>query len=395
MKRILSLLLFSLIYFNLMAEVKIEKMTANEIILNYTLAESEYDIKTIDNSGEKFSLIEGKFDGSTSKEGFPTLPFVSELIGIPVNGSLSYSIISKEKEIKKLKYEPMPISTMYFDNNKQSYKVIKNLKAYNQIIYPAKSVRIGNSAFMGLSHYSSINIYPFQYNPKKKELILTKNIKIKIIINGDKTPSKNWQEENSRNYDYAGNIFINEKYSRKWMKERIKSSQTNNDRYAANYVNTIQFVVGKEGIYKIDYQYLMDSLNVLKDSLNFNWAFDWNTLNPIYLELSDKNGPVPIHFYGEEDGSFDPGDYFEFYGDINHGETCYYGEYSSENIYSLSYVDHLGSRMAIENGGLTVSDPTKYYVPTAFQQKVHFEQQNNMERLGHSADTPREDLWFW
>ncbi len=395
MKRILSLLLFCLIYFNLSAEVKIEKMTANEIILNYSLSDSEYEIKTINNSGQKFSLIEGKFDGATSKEGFPKIPYISELIGIPVNGSLSYSVLSKENEIKKLKYEPMPISTMSFRNNKQSYKVIKNLKAYNQIIYPSKNVRIGNSAFMGLSHYSSINIYPFQYNPQKKELILTKNIRIKITINGDKTPSKNWQEENSRNYDYAGNIFINEKYSRKWMKERVKASQTNNDRYVANYVNTIQFLVGKEGIYKIDYDYLIDSLNVLQDSLQFNWAFDWNTVNPKYFELSDKNGPVPIHFHGEEDGSFDPGDYFEFYGDINHGETSYYNEYTSENIYSLKLVDHIGSRMAIENGGLTVFDPSKYYIPTAFQQKVHFEQQNDKQRLGHSSDTPREDIWFW
>ncbi len=395
MKRFFSLILFGLVFLNLAAKVKIEKMTANEIILNYSLSDSEYNIKTVDYSGEKFSSIEGKFDGSTSKEGFPKLPFVSELIGIPVNGSLSYSILSKEKITKKLKYEPVPNQKMLYYNNQQSYKTVKNPKAYNQIVYPSQIVRIGNSAFMGLSHYSSINIYPFQYNPKNKELVLFKNIKIRIIINGDKTPSKNWKEENSRNYDYAGNLFINEKFSRKWFKERKKTNQTSNDRYAANYVNTIQFVVGKEGIYKIDYSYLMDSLNVLKDSLKFNWDFDWNTVNPKYFELSDKNGPIPIYFYGEEDGSFDPGDYFEFYGDINHGTTCYYNEYTSENIYSLKLVDHIGSRMAIENGGLTVSDPAKYYIPTAYKQKVHFEQQNDMQRLGHSADIPREDLWFW
>ncbi|MDZ4183026.1 MAG: C25 family cysteine peptidase, partial [Candidatus Cloacimonadaceae bacterium] len=75
-------------------------------------------------------------------------------------------------------------------------------------------------------------------------------------------------------------------------------------------------------------------------------------------------------------------------------------DYTAENVYTLFLKSSLGARMAVENGGLTVSNPSQYIVPDAYEDTIHFEEQFVSDKLGRgwSAMEPnfyKEDVWFW
>jgi len=53
----------------------------------------------------------------------------------------------------------------------------------------------------------------------------------------------------------------------------------------------------------------------------------------------------------------------------------YYDDYSSENVFLLTFKNTLGSRMAVENGGLQVTNEDDFVIPISFQQTIHFEDQ--------------------
>jgi len=102
-----------------------------------------------------------------------------------------------------------------------------------------------------------------------------------------------------------------------------------------------------------------------------------------------------LFFLGQDDESFDEGDYFEFYADISHGEDCFYNPFSWENVYFLNYEEGaLGTRLAVEDGGLYETDPYSYRKVYNFDTKVHFENQSIYSKLSQVSQV-REDLWFW
>lgn len=67
--------------------------------------------------------------------------------------------------------------------------------------------------------------------------------------------------------------------------------------------------IGKEGIYKIDYNALQSI------------GFPVGSVNPQYIQLWRNGEEVPVIVAGENDGVFDNADFIEFYGTYNDGST--------------------------------------------------------------------------
>ncbi len=331
----------------------------DELIVKFTLP--EFELQNIKNKNGGYHRIVCEDGIRSTRAGYPQPPFVTEIVGLPVDGNIDIQIIEKQQRSKK-NINIYPVEKLIGNDKDLHYEFYKNKKAYKSFKnYPAKLLEKGKKAFLKDRNFTGFRVNPFQYKAASKELLITKEITFRIIIRGDKTINRNYLTSNNFIDKIGDSFFLNNEFSRKWRKEKEKANYY--PLRDSDLVNEIQFIVDKEGIYKISYEYLTETLADPDFPYEFEMAFDWDQIDPHYLELSDENGPVPIHFAGESDDSFDPGDYFEFFGEMHYGENSYYDDYTSENVYSLSLTNYPGSRMAVENGGLGNINANQFTIP--------------------------------
>ncbi|MDP8268985.1 MAG: C25 family cysteine peptidase [Candidatus Tenebribacter davisii] len=395
MQKLLSIILLIVLSSLVFAEnFEVISQNENELVVKFILP--DYDKEIVSTKFGNLNKIICSDASYPVEGGYPLLPFFTEIIGLPIDGNASFQIIDKKQKIIS-NFKVYPTDKMIPSETSVTYEFYMNKEIYNSpVIYPAKIIEKGSPAYLGDRYFMGFNIHPFQYKAKGNELILTEELTFRIKILGD----KNRSISQSENYiDEVGNtFFLNNDFSKKWRKEKQKSGY--NPPRQGEEVNELRLIVGEKGIYKVTYDYLMETLAGLDFPLDYEMAFDWDEIDPRNLELSCMGNPVPIHFVGAEDGSFDPGDFFEFYGDIHYGEDHYYDDYTSESSYFLRLMDHPGSRMAVENGGLGNINSGQFIIPESYQQTIHFEEQNFKNLLGaqylwNNPNYYREDIWFW
>ena len=107
--------------------------------------------------------------------------------------------------------------------------------------------------------------------------------------------------------------------------------------------------IGKEGIYRIDYNTLQTI------------GFPVSSVNPKNIQLWINGKEQPVIVNGEADSKFDNGDYIEFYGTYNDGKLDaplfnageqphqYMSLYSDTAIYFLTISSTIGKRVSINN----------------------------------------------
>lgn len=398
MRLYLTLLLLAVPLLAIAGAVTVISQTPDELVLEFNLPPYEIEHQKINGSTwERIVSDEGVVD---ALEGYPELLVFSEAIAIPVDGDISVQVSNITSSVIR-SVNLKPIYKMVLDKEEVNYVFYQNQQLYssNQA-YPLQIASKDVSAFVGDRNFIPLKIYPFQYRASNKELIVNSKFTITVQMHGSKTASADWQ--NSENpIDQVGDyFFINNASANAWRLPKARDNSYQAPKNGTSQVNEIQLIVDKEGIYKVTYSMLDDFIAVMTDSMDVVMAWDLDEIDPRNLELRNEKGSVPINFIGESDGEFNSQDYFEFYGDRHYGETGYMDDYTDENVYTLYLKSSLGARMAVENGGLVVSDAGQYIVPDAYEQTVHFEQQLLSDKLGNSwssinPDFFREDIWFW
>ncbi|HNX37599.1 MAG TPA: C25 family cysteine peptidase [Candidatus Cloacimonadota bacterium] len=390
------ILLLPLLIFGRSMEVVSE--SPGELIIDFTLPKFEMATEQI--AGSEWQKIVCDEGSEYGEAGNPALLSISEAIGIPVDGDVTLEVLSSKSEtIPGVNLRP--IDKMVLAQDDVKYEFYRNNRAYSRkTLYPELMVEKGVSAFIGDRHFTPLIVYPFQYRASTKELVVHHSMRIRISISGSKSSTKNWQLRGNPIDEVGDSFFLNNSSSQAWRVPRNQNDQESQPKTVETAVNGIQLLIDKPGIYKVTYQYLKDYVDMMIDSLGVEMAWDVRTVDPRFLELSSEYGQIPIAFYGESDGDFDQGDYFEFYGDRHNGDTGYQDDYTAENVYTLRLKTQYGARMMVENGGLITSNPTQYIVPDSFESSVHLEEQLVSDKLGNnwSSANPnfyREDVWFW
>ncbi|MDQ3021275.1 MAG: C25 family cysteine peptidase [Bacteroidota bacterium] len=139
-------------------------------------------------------------------------------------------------------------------------------------------------------------------------------------------------------------------------------------------------------------------------------------IDPRTVKVLYKGNEIPVHFQGEDDGSFDENDYIDFYGKRNFGGPTphrnansnanvytideYYNQYSDTSIYWIGWDGSNGLRMQTSSfvSPDNISD-------TYFYKKVHFEKDNFYD-LGETVNSNSDfryfstelvvgEGWFW
>jgi hypothetical protein len=130
----------------------------------------------------------------------------------------------------------------------------------------------------------------------------------------------------------------------------------------------LKFPVVQNGIYRINYTNLNNALNTLGENIN--------AIDPRNFQVFGKGGELYIHVEGEADGSFDPTDYIEFYGEKNTGwldalvydspesqNNPYYSLFNDTIFYFLTWNNSTTNRRMSTLNDLTFSgSPIPYFI---------------------------------
>jgi hypothetical protein len=123
-------------------------------------------------------------------------------------------------------------------------------------------------------------------------------------------------------------------------------------------------------------------------------GWDPSTLDPRTLKLSHQGVELPVWVEGQDDGSFDSGDFLLFYGQsmftLSQGQPG--GPYTRRNVYWLTTGGANGQRMAERD-----VDPVHGYpVPGSFAATLHAEVDIGLS--GYWQNPPgreAQDHWYW
>jgi len=145
-----------------------------------------------------------------------------------------------------------------------------------------------------------------------------------------------------------------------------------------------------------------------------NAGINTNSIDPRTVKLYSKGNQLPIFFSGEQDGTFDVSDYFDFYGTRNNGGMIptydhnnlvvyntneYYNSYSDTNVYWIDWGGANGIRYAVSNYSSLVNYPNLY-----FNDLIHFERDyfyyqgeniNASDLRFLSTEKFKGEGWYW
>lgn len=385
----------------------------DQIVLEWNVP--DFSVDTLEYEEQSFNIITGQQISSFNNEpGYPRLPFFTENIGIPADGRIQLQVSEVEERVisdvliapnKRTRVKNGRLEDVQPEDIKLEQIFEMNRSAYRtRQRYPSNLLEEGVTAFAGDRKFASFRLNPFQYRGGAGELIVTERAVITIRIHGTKTRVRS--AYTGRSYiDRAGDLFfINNDVSQHWRKPRAKDAEYTPP-VRSDAIREIQLVVDEPGIYKVTYEDLQEKIEYWRLEKGHEVGFDLDSIDPRFLELSSQYGVTPIHFQGERTGTFNRGDYFEFYGDKNYGKENYSDAYTAENVYTLKLSDNWGARMAVESGGIKETNPRNFIQPLSFEQTVHFEQQNTRSGLSYWIEyyigqeeeeyEEREDIWFW
>ena len=142
--------------------------------------------------------------------------------------------------------------------------------------------------------------------------------------------------------------------------------------------------VAHDGVFRIDRGWLAAR------------AVDPGEIDPRTLRLFHLGSEQPLQVFGQEDGSFDEGDYLLFVGRFRRDKAGEQGEkdfesiYGRETLYWLNWGGETGRRFRPESA----EPDAGYPVAEWFWTTAHFEQDRWFQVFADAPDINR-DHWFW
>ncbi len=122
---------------------------------------------------------------------------------------------------------------------------------------------------------------------------------------------------------------------------------------------------------------------------------DLAIVDPRTFAMASQGRAVAIRVKGETDGSFDDGDYIEFFGQKFHG-SLQDEKYTDENVYWLTMPPRLANPQPAPPR-IPDIDATPHFnltPPADFATLVHAEK-NNYWYTQHRKDPPTKESWYW
>nr|ADI22832.1 hypothetical protein [uncultured nuHF2 cluster bacterium HF0500_31B05] len=302
--------------------------------------------------------------------GVPSVPFRSALISAPDGAEIRLEVL----EAHYVQYGEIDLPPVAPPQGAGTDRV--ELRR-DEIAYSTDSFGAGElatAAYLGIqrgvrSH--RLHIHPFRYNPVQRVLRVYDRLVIRVHFEG----GHRWRgpiagARRSSLHDHflnpvspmvrhpAAKVIQNEWYDRSqpWVK----------------------LIVDRDELFRVERRFL-EGLNL-----------DLDGVDPRTVRLYHRGREQTVHVFGEEDGTFDDGDYVLFYGRFRRDDRDFDSIFGRQNTYWLTWGGEPGQRFVEQVGAPTSQFPESGY----HWSMAHFEQDLWYDPLPDAPDNLR-DHWFW
>jgi hypothetical protein len=329
-------------------DLKVLSSNQNSIIIEYTPQFIDTSIRIINQ--QQFRNVELAFGSIDESQpaGIPAIPERKLVIGVPSEFGNSIKILNSV--YKEYSGNVIPIPSLQKENllNAEKYEI--SPEYYNYTDYPELTSFGDYGSARGLP-VQTIRLFPVKFNVNTSTIRLYSKIVFQIDYGYNQGTGKKTEDDLLKysviNYDAA-------KY---WIKSDKRQSYKFGSSVLANG-QWVKFEASTEGIYKIDRATLQ------------SFGFDLTSIDPRTIKIYNNGGkalsekvtterPVDlienaIQIIGENDGSFDEGDYILFYGrgsqfrdyDPDSGTIKRFNNpFSDKNYYWITFGGNNGKRI--------------------------------------------------
>lgn len=360
---------------------------------SFELAVNNRDYKFTDIQKNHFTIRDYYDYTDVSKSGMYKLPSRDLIVAIPPNQKVKVTLLSvKENKFHNILPTLNPKVELIDDSTYAS----KEVDYFERIIEESPKDIVEERGYLWLREFYCIHIKLNTHIYDEKNNVLTEfsNIKLKFDFDReikilDYSPIQTKSEFDTNLKLVLANADIAEQFR---SSPKILAADTTGNwiNYSANYV---KLGTASDGLFRITKANL--------DNLGVNTS----AINPQTFQLFESGVEKPIYVFGENDLSFDNGDYIEFYGTKNYSKISarvinpdkqpyndYLNKYTDTTIYFLTWGTTSGLRASVNNSfQSSVTDTITYY--TSF---THLEE-HQMDALMYTFhnDLVESQFPFW
>jgi hypothetical protein len=317
--------------------------------------------------------------------GLPELPVAVASVGVPDRARIEWSVIRLEESGMSL---PSIRHVARLDEAGGRWVSDEDPEAYRpEAPWPQRRVEMEILRF-GSLRIARLLIYPARYCPDAGELLLSRAMDIRIDFKDGESfevgsPLTRLEDR------ILDRVLLNRETLRgeQTLDERMMEESTHPlpsaGRSAVGGVGAEAGVTAGDPGVKIH----IDQEGLVRVARSELEAAGFNPLGvePRNLELSYRGIPVPCRLVGEEDGSFDPEDFLEFYGVPGSGR------YSAENVYWLEERTDFGLRFSSR-----AAPPGGAPRAATFPHTEHYEENGTIYTYGTPPEAEDSHFyWAW
>ncbi|HVO74439.1 MAG TPA: type IX secretion system sortase PorU [Ignavibacteriaceae bacterium] len=334
-------------------DLKIISSDFNSIVIEYTPLYDTLKEKINNQEFLGIDLTNGYIpDGN--KWGEAAVPVRSINIGVPSEFGNTIEILNSSH--KEISGKLLPIGKPKLKNDMlvSEYIVGDN---YNDYRNDEELVSFGDFEIMRGIPTGNFIVKPVKFYPLENRIVIYNKIIFRINYSPNRKTTRGPEDQ------FLKGSLPNYEVAKFWKIERKKIKKT-----TVGVLSTgtwVRFEAPDEGIYKID------------RALFASWGFDAASVDPRTIKIYNNGGKqLPetieanhpsdlienaIFVAGEEDSSFDAGDYILFYGrginfweydTVSHSVLRYFTPYSKTNYFWITAGGNNGKRMQAKNGNL-------------------------------------------
>ncbi|HED05502.1 MAG TPA: hypothetical protein ENI61_02315, partial [Ignavibacteria bacterium] len=385
---ILLLLIIDFLSYNTSAQVKVDNITSknNSIKLLMSFKES-YNLKV--EGGNRYIV----FRNSTneSKPGSPVLPTRTIYVAISPDGKAKVNLENiKYQTFSNVNIEVNPMVSLINDSTLKYYKQSLNKKYFITNQYISFKTQVLGYTWIRSYYCAVIQINTASYNWKTKSVKILTSANLNIAYSGN--PSYPLNNSPEASFDKILNkIIINYNSAKNFRTFRKFFSPKDSTGNWINYSNEyIKLAVPNDGIYRIDYQDLLD------------YGLNPGSIDPSTIKIYWKGKQLPLFLKTAHSGTFQQNDYIEFWATKNYGSPNYrkivptgsdylnyMNRYSDTTIVWLTWGGSAGRRVSVDS----IKNSSSTDTLTSYLNFQHFEK--DVRLWYYDSVVPRIQLPFW